>query len=271
MPSFDDLFNNPPKSALSIIQPGILPIGGKLILAGPEKVGKSYLMLRLMRDLASGGYMFGCKDFPIPDPVRLHYFEQEIGFGLYNRIHQVYNHNTTPQVRQRITYTSKDTNFRLDDATGIDKIGKEISNQGPDVVVFDPIAKFHALDENSSRDMGLIAKRLDWLSDRASKCAVIYTHHFAKPSIENPRVGSQKLRGSSALAADADTIITIEIHTDTDKYRLWQLQFTCRQQQDPLDMLVRWDKVSHDISFYGWQTQSSGSSNKPPGTGSIVV
>lgn len=261
-PSFDDLLSKDILQRKSIVEPGLLPIGGKLVLGGPQKIGKSYIMLQMMKDLASGSPLFGCPLLRIPEPVSVHYFEQEIGEpGLQTRVDQLYGVNSNlngngTAVRGRVTYTSKDTSIRLDQPDGQAAIFNIIQHTKPAVTFFDPISKFHLVDENSSQEIGLMVKCLDHLI-QSHGTTVVYSHHFAKPSFDNPREGSNKFRGSSQMGADADTSLMIEMTGDDKDQRLWTVEFELRQMEQLPKMILRWDKAARIIHFVSWASDLS--------------
>lgn len=215
-----DFLKNEYRPEAHIIGRGILPVGGKLILSGSPKANKSFVALNIMLDLVRGRHIFGAqyKDgkplLPVQKPWRVLYLEQELGEqGLLERMrgrdegHPGLTSGIDPDGLQ-LFVQPRDTKMRLDHPDGRIHIRDIVKSIMPDVTIMDPFAKFNLLDENSSQDMGAIMRVADHLVEDFGT-AIIFVHHIGKQSTENPRRGLDRLRGSSAIAADVDTMIEV--------------------------------------------------------------
>lgn len=255
--TFDDLMSSQFPQPKFIIEPGVLPYGGKLAIAGREKIGKSYIVLRLLRDLVTGNNPFDCPDLTIPDAVRALYLEQELGKQyLAGRVQKVFAN--TNGCCKKVSFRSKDLSLRLDDANGqsaIDNVLKQA--QAAEVTFFDPLNKFHSKNENDARDMTYIAKELDIFA-RDHQTAIVYVHHFAKPSLDNPRPGMSKMRGSSAISADIDAGFMLDIYRENVDERFLKLEVTLRHGPEPRDMLLRFDKKTQEVTFEKYLNDTTG-------------
>lgn len=256
--NFNDLSHKVFQTPAMLIECGILPVKGKMILGGEPKIGKSLIVLRMLRDMAQGLPLWGVPDFKIPTPLISHYFEQEIGEqSLQARMFQTFDFVGVPmKERQRVWYTSKDTAMRLDDPNGIQLIHDKIKNVKADVTIFDPISKFHLVDENSAQEIGMVGQRLDYLT-HLTGAANVMIHHLAKQSFDAMRKGAQRLRGSSVFFADVDTAIIVDIISNTAQERKWKLQFQLRHDQEPDDVILRLDKPTMEIYFDGYTTRQA--------------
>jgi RecA-family ATPase len=105
---------------------------------------------------------------------------------------------------------SKDTEIRFDTTEGLTAIEREICGVEPQVVVFDPLSKFHLQDENAADAMGKIMRTGDYLIQKYG-ISIIYVHHTGLAAFDpqNLRRGGARLRGSSAIFADVDTYIEV--------------------------------------------------------------
>jgi AAA domain len=217
-----------------IIGRGILPVGGKCILGGPPKSNKSFVLINLILDLCAGRNCFdgkypdGSPVFPVTKPYRILYFENEIGHeGLKERILGITNGEIPYGLELYVQ--SKDLSLRLDTDEGRAAISEQVDSVRPDVVVFDPLAKFHLTDENSAQGMGAVMRAGDRITEKYG-CALIYIHHTGKENMDNPRSGGNKLRGSSAIFADVDTYIDLRPKSLASELEpLLELDFTIRQ------------------------------------------
>lgn len=215
-----EFLKNEYKPGAHIIGRGLLPVGGKLILSGPPKANKSFVALNVMLDLVRGRDIFGAryKDgkavLPVHKPWRILYLEQELGEqGLLERLRgkdEGHPGLCTPLLTDglELFVQPRDTAMRLDTPKGRDYIGEIVKDIRPDVTVMDPFAKFNLSNENDSQEMGAILRTADHLIEDYNT-AIMFIHHVGKQNQENPRRGLDRLRGSSAIGADVDTMIEI--------------------------------------------------------------
>jgi RecA-family ATPase len=232
------------KAAPELIGRGILPVGGKLVLGGAPKSNKSYIALNMAVALALGRPLFGgyyssnLPVFPVRKKCRVLYIEQEIGEqGLQERLAKLAVGLDLLGVDFYIK--SRDMGMRMDTEDGRKLIGAEIGQVRPDVTFLDPLAKFHLSDENSAQHMGAIMRVGDhWIEDYGT--ALVYIHHTGHQHPDNPRRGGDKLRGSSAVFADADSIILCERESAAStKEPLVKLEFEIRRGAPLEDAYVR--------------------------------
>lgn len=211
-----DFLSAETKARPNIIGRGILPVGGKAILGGAAKSNKSFVVLNAALCLAKGVNLFDAKYkngtpvFPVAKQNTVLLMEQEIGAdGLRKRIGGILGGELERAICPFFIH-SKDTSIRFDTPEGVMAIEKEIDETRPDVVIFDPLSKFHLLDENSAQDMGRVMRVGDYFIQKYG-CAILYVHHtgLAVYDKENQRRGGNRLRGSSAVFADVDTFIEV--------------------------------------------------------------
>lgn len=190
-----------------------MPVQGKCFIAGAPKANKSFVVLNLALALAKGesafnnaSYPDGTPVMPIQKPYKVLYVEMEIGpDGLKERLLGMTG-GEVPNIDFYIK--SRDMQLRMDTPEGKEALGNEIAQVRPDVVILDPLAKFHLSDENSAQEMGAIMRVGDrWIEKYG--CSLIYVHHIGKQDFDNPRRGGDRMRGSSALFADVDTFIEV--------------------------------------------------------------
>ena len=197
-----------------IIGGGILPVKGKCILGGEPKHNKSFVVINMMLDLARGRPLFGATRrngkpiLPIDRKYRVLYIEQELGeLGLQKRLRGILAEQKLEGLE--LFVKTKDTAMRLDTPEGRDFIRNEVASVMPNVLILDPMAKFHLSEENSAQEMGMVMRVCDHLIEEFN-VSIIIVHHIKKQSFENPARGGDKLRGSSAIFGDVDTFIELE-------------------------------------------------------------
>jgi RecA-family ATPase len=224
-----------------LIGRGVLPVAGKVVLGGPPKSNKSFVGLNIGIALAKGLPIFGAMGadgkplLPVYKKCKVLYLEQEIGDdGARNRLNGIVGGELDPDIPFFIK--SRDMQMRLDTEEGRKLIDAEVAEVRPDVVIFDPLAKFHLLDENSAQHMGAIMRAGDKLIEKYGT-ALMYIHHTGKENADPDmaRRGGNRLRGSSAVFADVDTLILIDRQgASTTKEPTIKLEFEVRQDE-PLD------------------------------------
>lgn len=203
-----------------IIGRGVLPKKGKAVIGGAPKANKSFIAMNMALAMAKGENCFDAyypnkaPVMPVHDKFKILYLEQEIGEdGLRNRLLNICQGELDPAIQLFIK--SRDLSLRLDSEEGRALIEAEVAEVNPDVVIFDPLAKFHLLDENSNQHMGAIMRAGDRIVEKFGS-ALIYVHHTAKENPDQEKRGGNRLRGASAVFADVDTVILVDRQGSND-------------------------------------------------------
>lgn len=205
---------SPPKAM--IVGRGVLPCQSKMIVGGASKAGKSFLVLNMGLAMASGTPLFDAKYpnqtsvFPVYQRNRVLYIEMEVGKeGLKRRLDKILAAKEAWRFCD-FYIKSKDTNMRMDSADGILSMEAEIEQVQPTVLILDTLSKLHTQDENSAECMSKIMRVGDkWVEKY--KVSLIYVHHTGLAALDpqNMRRGGARLRGSSVLFADVDSMIEV--------------------------------------------------------------
>lgn len=212
-----------------LIGPELLPEGGKLFLAAAEKTGKSFLLLNAALDMAAGRHLWN-GPFPIPRPLRVLYLDKELGpKRLKKRLATMVS---GPLLGGSIFFESKNSKALLTEE-GYKLIIELALMCRADVIIYDPLVKFYpGLDENSTADMSMAMYYLDIIMKHTGTTTIV-AHHLSKPNVI-PKKGAQRMRGSSALAADLDTYIeATRLDAAHHKTRNLRLSFVTRDE--PVD------------------------------------
>lgn len=262
------------KPMAHIIGRGILPVGGKMIVAGSPKANKSFFVLNMMLDLVRGRRVFdatyknGHAVLPVAQPWRVLYLEQELGEqGLLERLRGKEGRpglaaGLDPEGLQ-LFIQPRDTAMRLDTPEGRDYISNIVKEIKPDVTVLDPMAKFHLSDENSAQEMGAVLRVADHLVEDFGT-AIVLVHHIGKQSEDNPRRGGDRLRGSSAIFGDVDTVC--EVTRKSNEHHpepVLELSFELRRGE-PLESLFVQRHRDGSIEWMGEGYAFGGSETKQP-------
>ena len=230
------------------IEPGILPKGGTLLFGGQAKSGKSFLMLELIRALATGTVPFGYNYFQIGEPVKCLLIEQELGkYGLQKRVKKIFENEDEKKFGPNIFYASKIPEMQLDSREGRELLLDLVEKIKPNVLFLDPIGRLQSYDENKSEQIQQLFTNLEYLL----KCfdengmSLVLSHHFAKPSSDknNSRdpLDPYSFRGSSKWYDCPDTLMTAQkLETLATKWKAWNIKvrFDTRQDESPQDLLL---------------------------------
>ncbi len=184
----------------------ILPIDGKGFVAGSTGIGKTNLLLRLGRCLAEGTPFLG--RFPVPEPRGvLHVALEGSRRGLRRRLKKVWG-CSTPEARGRYFLVFAQLNLSMDE--GVAELDRLISETQAEVVILDPLRNAHTWDENDSRETALLTSTLDGVITR-HRCALIAAHHDRKkPPLTKRDMGTDRIRGSTALAGWLSFCLSVE-------------------------------------------------------------
>lgn len=250
-----------PEPFQQLISRGILPVKGKMIIAGPPKANKSFVALNIALDMALGQCLFGAKYkngtpvFPVTKPCRVLYIEQELGEnGLKDRMRALLLANGLDPSLLEFYVKTKDMSMRCDTPEGRAAISAEIAAVKPDCTFLDPMAKFHLSDENSAQHMGAVMRIGDrWIEEHHT--ALVWIHHIGKENAEHPKRGGDRLRGSSAIFADTDTLMEVKRKSAaSNKEPILELDFELRRGE-PLEAVYLKRLRSGQIIYCGEEFQ----------------
>lgn len=199
LPWTEILKNLPPVSPPLI--DGILRVGHKMMVAGPSKAGKSFLLLELANAIARGGEWLGhkCKkgnvlyvNFEIQNP------------SFYARIIDICNAR-----HEEVDFTGLYPWGLRGHSTTLDKLipimNRKIGETHFDAIILDPIYKVITGDENNASEMGQFCNYFDKICNKTG-AALIYCHHHAKGAPGGKSV-QDRASGSGVFARDPDAIL----------------------------------------------------------------
>lgn len=234
---------------------GIMPVKSLVVIGGEPKANKSYVVLNMLLDLARGRNIFGGKYpdgspvMPVSKPYRVLYIEQEIGEeGLKERLLPMLGGEIPLGLDFYIK--SRDMAMRLDTPEGRLAIETQIQSCRPDIIVFDPLAEFQLINENSAQEMGMTVRVLKRLIEQYG-VTIVLVHHVGKPGFEDPRTGGNKLRGSSALFGAVDTFIGVSRKSESSHPSpTLELEFELRRGKPLQNICIRREE-SGLVTFLG--------------------
>jgi len=215
--SIADLDNIVKNAPPPIISGGILEEKGRLVIGGSFKSGKSWLAMQLAIELANGMPFLGM--YEVSRPLKILYLDAENGPALvYDRFSRMSPYGATPDSIGVVT----DYVPMLDDNDDMAKLGATLDTFKPDVLVVDPLYRFHMGNENDSQEMRTALASLDDLAFEYN-LAVVLIHHTHKPQEGESRKGTSsanELRGSSTIPGWATSILMMKGNVEEGKVTL---------------------------------------------------
>lgn len=212
-----DVWDNMPPLKEELI-PGVLRVGHKMLIAGPSKAGKSFLLIGLAIAIAEGSEWLGikCKQ------GRVSYVNLELDSdSCFHRFREIYEKKkTSPEHIKNIDIW----NLRGHSAP-MNRLSQimihRFKGRGYAAIIIDPIYKVITGDENNATEMSQFCSYFDNVATEL-KTSIIYCHHHSKGASSKYANSADRSSGSGVFARDPDAIIDMrELKTDglEDKYR----------------------------------------------------
>ena len=196
----DSFIDNPPPLADEIIG-GVLRKGHKMLLSGPSKAGKSYLLMELAMAVAEGREWLGWKCAE----GRALYINLELdASSCKNRLHDLYAAKGWKYSRGRLDIW----NLRgRSEPLGklCDKLIRRSRDKGYTIIIIDPIYKVITGDENDAASMAAFCNFFDRIA-AGTGAAVAYCHHHSKGE-QGMKKAQDRASGSGVFARDPDALI----------------------------------------------------------------
>lgn len=221
--SLADVWNNMPEKAPELIH-GVLRQGHKMLIAGPSKAGKSYMLINLGISIAEGKQWLGWNC----ERGKILYVNLELDApSAFHRFKDVYEaEGYKPDHISNIDIW----NLR-GKAVPMDKLAPKLIRRAEKenyiAIVIDPIYKVLTGDENSAEDMALFTNQFDKIATEL-ETAVIYCHHHSKGSQGGKR-SMDRASGSGVFARDPDAILDlVELEITEGLQRQQQDEAVCK-------------------------------------------
>ena len=221
--SADTFVQNPPPLADELIA-GILRKGHKMLVSGPSKAGKSYLLLELAIAIANGTEWLGFKCAR----GKCLYINLEVSKeSNMNRIAVLWN--------KMDTKTANLGNLEAWNLRGYSRslekmvpaiIRRTRQMDGLAAIILDPIYKVITGDENKAEEMGRFCNFFDQLAEKC-QCSMIYCHHHSKGS-QGDKKAQDRASGSGVFARDPDALLDmIELVVDDSRRKAVADRMVC--------------------------------------------
>lgn len=208
-----DVWNNMPPLSDSIID-GVLRMGHKMLVTGPSKAGKSYLLMRLCMAIAEGVDWLGWRC----QQGRVLYVNLELDHA--SAMHRLKDHYAAYGLEPKNISNIDIWNLR-GKAMPMDMLAPKLIRRSMkrrySAIVIDPIYKVITGDENAADQMAKFCNQFDRLCCEL-KCATVYCHHHSKGD-QGQKRASDRASGSGVFARDPDALLDIIELEITDQLR----------------------------------------------------
>lgn len=199
----------------SLLGAGLWPKGSLFLLAGREGLGKSWLVAELAIALASGRPWYGIRT--LAEGSRVLVFSPEHGRGSFRkRLRTILgsyglDEDALEAIRSRLHYITREEwspSGTLHKGRDAETILELVERSGADVVLFDPLYRFHG----DILDLGPLLALADGRIFRETGATCGLVHHHRKSSQTGDRADSgSKAAGSFALLAAPKVGFALEV------------------------------------------------------------
>jgi RecA-family ATPase len=206
----------PPLSPVLI--DGVLRQGHKMMIAGPSKAGKTFLLIELAWAIASGGAWIGqyCRQ------GKVLYINLEVdAASCDHRFKTVARRMKVPReaVQNVHVWNLRGHNETL--AGLLPPLLRRCRNERYAAIIIDPAYKINAGDENSAAEVAKFCNMIDQIS-RETGASMIYCHHHSKGA-QGRKNSMDRASGSGVFARDADALIDL-LEVTVSNHRRAQLE-----------------------------------------------
>lgn len=212
--NFSEIALNPPPLAPVLID-GVLRQGHKLLIGGPSKAGKSFMLIGMSLSLNAGLPWFG---FSIKKCSVL-YVNFEIDAPSFaDRVLKVANKMGVNDFSNLDVWNLRGKSVGIEELAP--QIIRKIKQKNYGAVILDPTYKFMGdRDENNAGDITDLMNYLDQISV-SSGCSIVLAAHFSKGK-QGEKNPTDRISGSGVFGRDPDAIITLsEIKDESNGYKM---------------------------------------------------
>lgn len=238
----ESVWNNLPELAPCLID-GILRKGHKMLIAGPSKAGKSFLLIELCICIAEGKKWLNWEcaqgkvlyvNLELDRASCLHRFKDVYGAMGINPKH----------LDSIDIWNLRGKSVPMDKLAP--KLIRRAAKKSYTAIIIDPIYKVITGDENSADQMANFCNQFDLVCTELNS-AVIYCHHHSKGS-QGGKKSMDRASGSGVFARDPDALLDlIELEPTEALVKQQENNAICAACKSYLDAHYKWeDDLSQD-------------------------
>lgn len=225
MVSLQDLCDKPPEESAFIVEQGILPKGGRLLITGAPKAGKSIAAENLALSIAAGVPFLN--QYQVDKPRRVGLLDREISRrSLFDRFGALVEARPSYKAAMNNLFIDHDLRLKLDDPRqSLEPLLQLVEQNGLDVIMFDSAYKFFAKSFTNEDAVSKGFETLDTLIAETGVSVVLMHHH-------RKRGGDRS--GKKEGPGDPDDVVGSFLWTGWPNGTIL-LNFLQRRVQDPFN------------------------------------
>lgn len=228
--TLSDVWSDIPELSPCLIS-GILRKGHKMLVSGPSKAGKSFLLLQLVAAIAEGRKWL----FWQCERGRVLYVNLELDrASCLHRLKDIYCGMgiNTPHIENIDIWNLRGKSLPMNELAP--RLIRRAAKRGYSAVIIDPIYKVITGDENSADQMAKFCNQFDKICAEL-KCSVIYCHHHSKGD-QGQKKAQDRASGSGVFARDPDALIDmVELDIEPERRKEIKYKFQVAALQKHLD------------------------------------
>lgn len=241
--SLENVWENLPELSPCLID-GILRQGHKMLIAGPSKAGKSFLLIELCIAIAEGRQWINW----MCTQGRVLYVNLELDpASCLHRFRDVYNAlRWKPERLHNIDiWNLRGKSVPMDKLAP--KLIRRAAKKDYIAVIIDPIYKVITGDENSADQMANFCNQFDKVCTELG-CAVVYCHHHSKGS-QGGKKSMDRASGSGVFARDPDALLDlIELEATDALLKQEENKAVCAVCKEALERFGYKENMERDLS-----------------------
>lgn len=241
--SLENVWENLPELSPCLID-GILRQGHKMLIAGPSKAGKSFLLIELCIAIAEGRKWINW----MCTQGRVLYVNLELDpASCLHRFRDVYNAlRWKPERLHNIDiWNLRGKSVPMDKLAP--KLIRRAAKKDYIAVIIDPIYKVITGDENSADQMANFCNQFDKVCTELG-CAVVYCHHHSKGS-QGGKKSMDRASGSGVFARDPDALLDlIELEATDALLKQEENKAVCAVCKEALERFGYKENMERDLS-----------------------
>lgn len=275
--SLAEVWDNPPELKEELIE-GVLRVGHKMLLAGPSKAGKSFMLMLLAICMAEGLPWLGHKC----RMGKVLYVNLELDHAscirrfidLYRALNLKPAHKDNIKIwdlRGRAVPMNRLAPFLI----------RRFKQAGLEAVILDPIYKVITGDENDATEMAEFCSYFDRVCLDLG-AAMIYCHHHSKGAGAKYNKSADRSSGSGVFARDPDAILDLlELKVEPgmiDRYARqnphcsntltgWEMSGTLREFAPPAPVRLWFDYPLHRLDTWNFLAEAKNGETVARGKG----
>jgi len=228
-----------------IISNDILLTQGTMMIYGAESTWKSMLALDLTFRIATGKDWFNFKTIASP----VYSFQSEIPQSPFRK--RAIKYATGNSLTSESIWFCTELYEKVDKGWGYTELDREMARTNPKVLIIDPIYNSVSAKLVDDYEVGLFLDRLNMLRDKY-KLAIILIHHNRQAEHgegETYHYGTDELFGSSRFKRWLDTIIYVEMISDSDPLVDLRLNFEKTRHTETKILPIDIQADRRDLTF----------------------